>query len=67
MTSFVQKILVASNRHKTCEKGVVSIVTFDLISLLPTNHIIIKLQGHTGVYEETFDVNIKTAQTPRNS
>ena len=64
--SFAQKILVASNRHKTCEKDVV-IVTFDLIGLLPTNHIIIKLQGQTGVYEETFDVNIKIAQTPQNS
>ena len=66
MMSFAQKILVASNRDKTCEKDVV-IVTFDLIGLLPTNHIIIKLQGQTGVYEETFDVNIKIAQTPQNS
>ena len=57
MTSFVQKILVASNRHKTCEKDVVGIVTFDLIGLLPTNYIIIKLQGHTEVYEEMFDVS----------
>ena len=38
----------------------------DLIGLLPTNHIII-LQWHTGVYEETFDVNIKIAQTTQNS
>ena len=38
----------------------------DLIGLLPTNRIII-LQWHTGVYEETFDVNIKIAQTTQNS
>ena len=43
-------------RHKTREKDVVDIVTFDLIVLLPTNHIII-LQRHAGVYEETLDVN----------
>ena len=51
-------------RHKTREKDVVGIVTFDLIGLLPTDHIII-LQWHTGVYEELFDVNIKNiiAQT----
>ena len=67
MTSFVQKVLVAYNRHKTCEKDVVGTVTFDLIGFLPTNHIIIKLQEHTGVYGETFDVNIKIAQTPQNS
>ena len=42
--------------HKTREKDVVGIVTFDLIVLLPTNHIII-LQRHTGFYEETLDVN----------
>ena len=42
--------------HKTREKDVVGIVTFDLIVLLPTNHIII-LQRHTGVYEETPHVN----------
>ena len=39
------------------EKDIVGIVIFDLIGLLPTNHIII-LQWHTGVYEETLDVNI---------
>ena len=38
------------------------IVTFDLIGLLPTNHIII-LPWYTRVYEEPFDVNIKKAQT----
>ena len=47
-------------------KDVVGIVTFDLIGLLPTNHIII-LQGHVGVYEETFDANMKIAQTTRNT
>ena len=55
MTSFVKK--------KTCEKDVVEIVTFDLISLLPTNHtLLLILQWHTGVSEETFVVNRKIAQ-----
>ena len=71
MRSFVPKnlylwTLIITNlpRHKTREKDVVGIVTFDLIGLLPTDHIII-LQWHTGVYEELFDVNIKNiiAQT----
>ena len=52
--------------HKTWEKDVVGIVTFDLIGLLPTNHIII-LQWHVGVYEETFDANMKIAQTTWNT
>ena len=39
------------------EKDIVGIVIFDLIAFLPTNHIII-LKWHTGVYEETLDVNI---------
>ena len=39
------------------EKDIVGIVIFDLIGFLPTSHIII-LQWHTGVYEETLDVNI---------
>ena len=43
------------------ENNVVGVVTFHLIGLLPTDHII--LQWHTGVYEETFDLNIKIAQT----
>ena len=43
------------------ENNVVGVVTFHLIDLLPTDHII--LQWHTGVYEETFDLNIKMAQT----
>ena len=38
--------------HKTREKDVVGIVTFDLIGLLPT-----ELLWHTEVYEETFNVN----------
>ena len=48
------------------EKDVVCIVTFDLIGLLPTNHIII-LQWHVCVYEETFDANMKIAQTTQNT
>ena len=47
--SFVQKIHFDSDRHKTCEKGVVGIVTFDLIALLPSNDIII-LKWHTRVF-----------------
>ena len=43
------------------KNNVVGVVTFHLIGLLPTDHII--LQWHTGVYEETFDLNIKMAQT----
>ena len=48
------------------EKDVVCIVTFDLIGLLLTNHIII-LQWHVCVYEETFDANMKIAQTTQNT
>ena len=59
---------------KTREKYVVLIVTFDLIGLLPTNHIIVNniwnklliLQWHTGVCEEPFNVNRKIAQTTQN-
>ena len=40
------------------EKDIVGIVIFDLIGFLPTNHIFIILQWHTGVYEEMLDVNI---------
>ena len=47
------------------ENNVGGVVTFHLIGLLPTNHIII-LQWHTGVYEETVDLNIKIAQTKQN-
>ena len=47
------------------ENNVGGVVTFHLIGLLPTNHIII-LQWHTGVYEETVDLNIKIAQTKLN-
>ena len=63
--------LIATNLrwHKTRGKrDVVGIVTFDLrVGLLPTNHTVIKLQLHTRVYEKTFDVNIKIAQTTQNS
>ena len=57
MTSFV---------IKNCERDLVVIVTFDLIGLLPTNHIIATLQRHTGVFEEIFDVNSKIAQIRQN-
>ena len=69
MTSLVQKIPVDSNRHefvmtqnawKRC-----CCITFDLIGLLPTNHII--GYWHTGDYKETFDVkSTKIAQTTQN-
>ena len=59
MTSFLGE--------KTREKDVVLIVTFDLIGLLPTNHkLLLILQWHTGVCEETFTVNRKIAQTTQN-
>ena len=58
MTSFVKK--------KTRKKEVVGIVTFDLIGLLPTNHSIAYIQWHTGVCEETFDVNSKIAETTQS-
>lgn len=47
--SFVQKIPFDSDRHKTCEKDVVGIVSFDLIGFLPSNHIII-LNWHSRVF-----------------
>ena len=48
---------------KTREKDV-GIVTFDLIGLLPTNHIIAYItMAYIGVCEETFDINSKIAQT----
>ena len=45
MLSFEQKTFVDSDSHKfvmtqNVQKDVVGIVTFDLIHLLPTNHII---------------------------
>ena len=53
--------------HKMCKKDVVVIVTFDLIGLLPTNHMTpYQLQWHTGISEKTFDVNIKISQTMQN-
>ena len=63
MTSFVKK---------TREKNVVGIVAFDLIGLLPTNHIIAYITiacvqtspvSFVARCEETFDVNIRIAQT----
>ena len=59
-------IVTHSRWHKACENDDVGIVTFDLIGLLPTNHIII-LQWHTGVYKETFNFNIKIAEMTQNS
>ena len=58
VSSFVKK--------KMHEKDVVGIVTFDLIGLLPTNHIIAFITRHSGVCDETFDVNSKIAQITQN-
>lgn len=51
MMSFAQKMLIIDSNSDG-----VAFVSFDPISLLPTNHIVI-LQGHTGVCKEMFDVN----------
>jgi len=51
---------------KNARKNVVGIVTFDLIGLLPTDHIIAFITRHSGVCEETFDVNSKIAQITQN-
>ena len=71
MTSFVQKILVDSNYQEfdmtqMRQKYVVYIVLFDLIGLLPPNHIISYFtMAYTGAYE--VDVkSFKTAQTMQN-
>ena len=46
------------------EKDVVGNVTSDLIALLPTTHIIAYITiWHTQVYEKTYNVNSKIAQT----
>ena len=58
MTSFVKK--------KTYEKDAVRIITFDLIGLLPTNHIITYITVATRVCEETFNVKSKIAQMRQN-
>ena len=72
--SFVQKnITVDSDHHEfamtqNTQKYVVGIVTFDLINNWFTSHQShYYLQWYTRVYEETFDVNIKIAQTTQNS
>ena len=59
MTSFVQK------KH---EKDVVEIITFDLIGLLPTNHIIayITMAYRSFLRKLSFNINSKTAQTTQN-
>ena len=73
MMSFVQRILVDSDHHefvmpedarKRCSCGN---VTSDLIALLPTNIIAyITIWQFTQVYEKTFNVNSKIAQTMQN-
>lgn len=62
MMSLVQKILVDSvmnlQWHKMNKKDVVGVITFGLIGVLPTNHIII-LQWHTRFYEKIFHLILK--------
>ena len=71
MTSFVQKILVDSNQiamKQMRQKDVVCIVTFDLIGLLPSNHIISYCTCTNGISEFmrlTLTV-LKIAQTMQN-
>ena len=74
MKSFVQKnITVDCNHHKfamtqNTQKYVVGIVTFDLINNWFTSHQShYYLQWYTRVYDETFYVNLKIAQTIQNS
>ena len=59
MTSCVQK------KH---EKDVVGIITFDLIGLLPTNHIIayITMAYRSFLRKLSFGINSKTAQTTQS-
>ena len=61
MTSFVQK-------KKKREKDVVGMITFDLIGLLPTNHIIayITMAYRSFLRKLSFDINSKTAQTTQS-
>ena len=53
-------------KKKTREKDVVEILTFDLIGYFLPIIILLKLQRHTGVCEETFNVHSKIAQTTQN-
>ena len=63
MTSLMVQILVDSNHQEFAmkqkpKKDVVGIVSFDLIGLLPTNHIIYIIYSVIPeFYEEAFDVN----------
>ena len=47
-------------KKKTREKDVVGIVTFDLTGYFPPITLLLILQWHTGVCEETFDVKRRT-------
>ena len=73
MMSFVQKIFIdrsdchkfamTQNMRKRCCN---STVTFHMIGLLPTNHIIDYITWHTRVYEDTSVANSEIAQTTQN-
>ena len=72
MTSLVQKILFDSDRDKFAMTQNARERCCWHSNIWPTgwftpHQSIIKLQRHTEVYEETFDVNIKIAQTTQNS
>ena len=74
MTPFAQKkkysltpVITNLPSHKMREKDVVGIVTFDLIGLLPTNHIIcLYYNGIPEVFEKKFGVNSYIAKTTQN-
>ena len=51
--------------RKSAKKMFAGIVTFDLISLLTTKHVMFIFQWFTGVYKETFNVK-KITQTMQN-
>ena len=72
MTSLVQKILFDSDRDKFAMTQNARERCCWHSNIWPTgwftpHQSITKLQRHTEVYEETFDVNIKIAQTTQNS
>ena len=53
--------------HKMQVKDVVGFVTLTWLVYFPAITLLLILQWHTGVCEETFNVNIKIAQTKQNS
>ena len=68
----IQKTAARETTHdvicekKTREKDVVGIVKLTYLVCSPQITLLLILQWHTGVFEETFDVNRKIAQTTQN-